>query len=452
MGIFKTYDIRGRYPEELDEKIAYRVGRAFVTFTQATDVMVGYDARTHSPLLHEALVRGLTDQGANVTDIGLVTTPQTIAMHVLKKHAGAIMVTASHLDAPMNGFKMYTRGGRSITAYYGMPEMEALVTKERFAEPSRRGTVAKATYCEDYVKAVIEHAPHRTLPGKHFVVDCSNGSVGSELLLLRGALTLDIDVINDVPDGTFPHHSPNPIAPGAERQAAERVRATGAAGGCIFDADADRITFLDEQGNPIHPNVITCLIATELLRTRPGRAVAYDLISSRVVPETIMRAGGVPLRTRVGRNVLVDDMRRENAIFGGESSSHMIYSDLAYADCTLLSMLLVFNLVERSGKPLSVLTKGVLRYPLLPEKNYRVTDVEGVLHDLLHAFPEARIDRLDGLALVFDDGWIVVRPSNTEPVLRLRAEANTTERLAQFTATTERIITARGGTPLTNEH
>jgi len=451
MSIFKAYDIRGHYPSEINEAIAYAVGRAFVTFTKTTNVLIGYDARTHSPSLRDALVRGITEQGADVVDMGLVTTPQTIAMHVLKGHECAIMVTASHLDAPMNGFKMFAQGGKNITANYGMRELETLATAKQFPAPERTGTITTVDYTEDYALAIERLAPKHG-ERKQFVVDCSNGSVGPAIAILRKNLKLTIDVINAEPDGTFPNHSPNPIAPGAEAQAAARITEIGAAGGCIFDADADRVTFLDETGAPIHPNAVSCLVIEELLRDNPRRVIAYDLMSSRVIPETITQLSGKPLRTRVGRNILVDDMRRENALFGAESSSHMIFGDLAYADAAPLAMLIIFGLVERSDKPFSALVNGILKYPLQPEKNYTVRDTKTVLEALPALFPEATIDRLDGLALLFPDGWIVVRPSNTEPLIRLRAEADTPERLEAFVTAVDALVTKLGGTVAHSSH
>ena len=452
MTIFKAYDIRGRYPEEINEELAHAIGRAFVTFTKCSDVMVGYDARTHSPALTEALIRGLTEQGASVTNCGLVTTPQTIAMHLIKGHECAIMVTASHLDAPMNGFKMFTQSGKNITSLYGMLEMERLVATKAFTPSVHIGTVRHANYTEDFATAINTLAPKHTGQRKRFVVDCSNGSVGALVKLHQRLLNLDITIINAEPDGTFPNHSPNPIAPGAERQAAECIQQTGAAGGCIFDADADRVTFLDEQGIPIHPNATSCLIITELLKRHPKRTIAYDLISSRVLPETIKHLHGTPLRTRVGRNILVDDMRREHALFGAESSSHMIYGDLAYADAATLSMLIMFSIVEREERPLSTYSHSLLKYPLQPEKNYNIDKPQTVIDALPALFPEAKVDRLDGLALLFPDGWIVVRPSNTEPLLRFRAEANTVERLHEFVHAVDALVKKLGGGVETSSH
>jgi phosphomannomutase len=259
--------------------------------------------------------------------------------------------------------------------------------------------------------------------------------------------TLPLVLLNTEPDGTFPNHSPNPIAPGAADQAATAVREHNAIGGCVFDADADRVTFLDEQGNAIHPNTISCLLIERILARNPGATVAHDLISSRAVPELIERLGGTAVRTKVGRASVIDAMLAHDAVFGAETSSHLMFKETFYGEAATLAMLLVIDTVSRSSKPFSALTKQYKQYALLPETNYSIEDKLGAMQALEQAFPDATADHLDGVCLTFTDGWIVARASNTEPILRLRGEANSHEVLFERLKRAEDAITRLGGTP-----
>lgn len=443
-GIFKAYDIRGRYPEEINEAIAEKIGRAFVAFTKTDDVMLGRDARTHSPALAEAFIRGARAQGARVTDVGLITTSQMIAMRSWNNHKTAVMVTASHLDAPFNGFKMLTGTGQYISANYGMRELEALVHNDNFTPAEQTGSLEHANYVESYARNVQQHAKDVRNPGM-FVVDCSNGCVGPEVRLHEKALGLTLTVLNEEPDGTFPNHSPNPIAPGAHEQAAAAIQQTKAVGGCLFDADADRITFLDETGKPIHPNSISCLLIERLLTENPGDTVAYDLISSRSVPETIVRCGGKPVRTKVGRANVIDAMMHADAVFGAETSSHLMFRSTFYGETTTLAFLLVLDTLAKANKPFSELTAPYEQYALLPETNFSIEAKDDALRALAEAFPEAQADHLDGVCLTFTDGWIVARASNTEPILRLRGEADTQAVLEERLAKAQAVLESLGG-------
>lgn len=451
MTIFKAYDIRGAYPQEINEDVACRIGRAFVTFTGTRDVMIGVDARTHSPALRDAFVRGCLDQGADVTDIGLITTSQMISLRTWAGHDTAVMVTASHLDGHMNGFKMLTGTGQYISEGYGMRDVEALVTGNVFGAPAKRGEFKHADYLDMYITRLAAIAPHPAL-ARPFVVDCSNGSAGQEVAALARASGLPLIAINAEPDGTFPNHSPNPIAPGATDMVTAAIREHDALGGCVLDADADRVVFIDEKGQMVHPNYTACILITRILKAHPGSVVAYDLISSRAVPETIRRAGGKAFRTKVGRANVIDEMMKHDAIFGCESSSHYMFRETNYGEATSLAILYVIEALAEAGKPLSELVRPFATYALAPETNYTIADATGAMRALEQAFPEATIDHLDGTCLTFPDGWIVARASNTEPLLRLRAEANTPEVLARRLARAEAVIAKTGGTLATSGH
>ncbi len=439
--IFKAYDVRGQYPDEIDEDVAYKLGRAFVLLSGTRDVLIGRDSRLHSASLAQALARGLSEQGANVTDIGLATTPQVIAMRVWKKHDTAIMITASHLEAPFNGMKLYLQDGSAVNKRRGMQELEALFHESNFPTASH-GSVATADYTREYAQRIEALMPLKSkLP---FVVDCSNGAVGPEILLHKQLLGLPLILLNTAPDGAFPHHSPDPLAKSAWLPIRDSILKNHAAGGCVYDADADRVVFFDEFGSFIKPNYITCLLVQELLRKQPGRTIAYDLISSKIVPETIEAAGGKALRTVVGRNLLCDDMRQNNALFGAEVSSHMIYADVEYADASTLSMLLILDLLTRSAMPFSQLTKQFAKYTSY-ERNYIVPNADSVVRAIQTTFADAECDYLDGITFLFSDSWIVVRKSNTEPLLRVRGEGLTPGAIESRFKAAERVIIQQGG-------
>ncbi len=444
-GIFKAYDIRGRYPQDINEDNAYLIGRAFVTFTGTTDIMLGRDARTHSPALARAFIKGALEQGADVTEIGQITTSQMIALRSWHNHNTAVMVTASHLDAPFNGFKMLTGIGQYVSENYGMRDVERIVSERAFPKPARTGHHKHANYIDSYVERILAVAGSPTRSEVTFVADASCGTIGAELHGFKAACLPNLIIINDTPDGTFPAHSPNPIAPGAADQAGRVIRETNAVGGCVFDADADRVTFLDEKGNPIMPNYISCLLVKAQLENSPGASIAYDLISTRALPETITECGGIPIRSKVGRASIIAQMMSNGAAFGAETSSHMMFKETFYGEAVGLALLRVLELLAREGKPLSELVKPYERYVLLPETNYRIERAKEAMEQLEAAFPDAQIDYLDGVSLSWTDSWIVARMSNTEPLLRIRAEADTQEILDVRMETVSKIVHDLGG-------
>jgi len=444
MSIFKAYDVRGKYPEEINEEVAYRIGRAFVLLTRTRDIMIGIDVRTHSPMLRDAFIRGAMEQGADVIDIGLITTCQMISLKTWMNHDTAVMVTASHLDSQFNGFKMLTGVGQYVSEDYGMKHLEKLVTENEFPPSPRKGALKRAQYLETYVKELLKLFTPRK-PASVFVADCSNGSIGAELELIANYTGINLRLINNQPDGSFPNHSPNPIKPEAQQQAAAAIKQLGAIGGCIFDADADRVTFLDEQGNPVHPNYAACILTKSILKQHPGNSVAYDLVSSRVVPETITSCGGKPLRTKVGRASVIAEMMKHNAVFGAETSSHIMFRDTSYGEATTLAMLMLIDEIAASNVPMSLLVASYARYPLLPETNYETPDQEGTLKALETEFSDARLETLDGVYFSFSYGWLSARKSNTEPLLRLRAEADTQEQLQELFKRAETVIQQHAG-------
>jgi len=433
-GIFKAYDIRGLVPSQLDEEIARKIGIAFQFVLDEEDrangnaVVVSRDMRSHSAGLEKALIDGLTAGGLDVIEIGLSTTPMNYFAISHLKSAGGVQVTASHNPAEYNGFKFSRHGARPVSGDHGIALMEEKVKSGDLPEASRRGTVTQADVFEDYSRHVLSFL--RGAEGKRLkvVVDAANGMGTIDRSILE-AMNIELIPLFFELDGTFPNHEANPLKEENLHDLTKAVREHGADLGVSFDGDADRAAFIDETGEPIGSDLMTGLIAGELLKREPGKAVVYDLRSSRAVAEYIQENGGIPRRERVGHSFIKATLRKLNGIFGGELAGHYYFRDHSYADCPMMSVAEVLNLLRSSGKPLSALVKPLQRYAKSPEINFEVEDKQGKMDELARRYSDAEIDYLDGITVSYPDWWANVRPSNTEPFLRLVLEAKTPEEL-----------------------
>lgn len=425
MSVFKTYDVRGVYPSEIDESLAYRLGRALSLHMGAPRFLVGHDARTHSPALYRSLIAGLLDEGKQVTGIGLVSTPQ---LHYTQIHRGfeaGVMVTASHNPPQYHGFKVFDAKGGSISYDKGLKDVEPL-TARMPAPPSRLADgFQQADSLVEYLDFISSQLQGEKL-GLRIVVDASNGSAGRIFQQLAGRLGIQATVLNADPDGSFPHHDPNPLKEESRKQAAEEVLRTKADLGVVLDGDGDRILFIDENGRSIENYFLSCLIAEELIRRTPGCAIVYDLISSRVLPERIAALGGKPVVSKVGYTFLYDAMVARGALFGAETSGHVYFkvTDTYYTESAAYALVLLLRLLARRKERLSTLVEPLRsRYAQSPETNLEVSDKNAALRRIERKYGDGKIERLDGLSVEFPDFWFNVRPSNTEPLLRLRLEA-----------------------------
>lgn len=421
-GIFRAYDIRGRYPDELDEATAERIGNAFVALLAAERIVVGRDMRLSSASLARAFTRGAVEAGAEVADIGMVSTPLLNYAITAGGFDGGAMVTASHLPGEMNGFKLARENAVPLSGDRDLPLLETRVGEERVARAG--GSVHEIAVLDDYIGAVagFVRAP-RPLT---VVVDAGNGMVGPEVpRLFQRVPEWRLVPIYLEPDGRFPHHHANPLDPKTTRELQERVVAEGADMGVAFDGDGDRCGFIDERGERVREDLVTGLIAEHLLREFPGATILYDLRSSRAVREAIERAHGRGVRSRVGHAFIKAAMREEGALFAGELSGHYYYRDVGFADNGLLTLVMVANILAASGRTLSELVKPLDRYPSTGEINLAVSDPAAVLAVLAARYRDADLDRLDGLTATYPDWWFNIRPSHTEPVVRLNIEADT---------------------------
>lgn len=453
--LFKAYDIRGLSPGELGETGARRIGKALAKLHQPKRVVIGRDMRTTSQMLEDALIDGFVTSGVDVVRVGLCSTPMFNA--AVGEADGAydlgVMVTASHNPAMYNGFKMERGNCLPIGQGSGMEELRDLAASdEPILDARTRGTVTQdegllARYI-DRICALAQLPPR--FPDWRIVVDAGNGMDGLVLPMLSRRLPgMEVTQLYWDLDGTFPHHEANPLMVETLEDLRIRMRKEDAMFGAAFDGDGDRVGFVDEQGTPIPGDMLTALFAQELLRDRGAGKVLYDLRSSRSVPEAIIEAGGEPIMCRVGHAHIKKQMAETGAIFGGELSMHFYFSDLWNCESGDLAMLMLINILLREGKPLSQVWRPLLRYAHSGEINFSVRDAKQVMAALETHYGESPTDisHLDGLRMEFrypltpyEDWWFNVRPSNTEPLLRLNLEAKTSEQMEMRKAEVSALI------------
>jgi phosphomannomutase len=424
-GIFKAYDIRGSYPDELDETMARKIGAAFVRLLNAQRIVIGRDMRLSASALTKAFVEGAISSGAAVTDIGMVTTPLLYYAIAAGRFDGGAMVTASHLPGGMNGLKLCREEAIPLSGDQGLPELERLVHEK---PPVQKSHTSTGSYEElDMVGGYIEKLSNfvHNPTSLKIVVDAGNGMAGPEVFALfkRFPVWTLIPLYME-PDGRFPHHIANPLLPDATRDLQVMVLREKADIGVAFDGDADRCGFIDEKGKRVPEDLVTALIAEFLLTKEPGATILYDLRSSRIVPETITRLGGKAVRTRVGHAFIKARMREENALFAGELSGHYYYRDMGFTDNALFTMIQMLNFLSLKKMPLADLMHPLRTYYATEEINIKVKDKNAVFAALEANYTDAQQDHLDGLSIEYDTWWFNLRTSNTEPLMRLNLEAN----------------------------
>jgi phosphomannomutase len=439
MGIFKAYDIRGVVPTELDETVAQRIGHAFARELGARTLVVGRDMRSHSPAIQGAAIEGIRDAGCDAIDIGLASTPMAYFAIGSLPCDGGMNVTASHNGPQWNGFKLCRSGARPVSYDTGIGAIEMRVSSPEPLEPaSRRGVVRREEMLVRYVDHLLGFAG--PLEPRSLVVDAANGMAGYVLPLLSerlGKSGIQLTPLFWELDGRFPNHEANPLKPEVIAVVGKEVEKGHGRyhGGASFDGDGDRCAFVDERGEAIPNDVMTALLARELLKTHPGSAVIYDLRSSWVVPETIAASGGRPIRERVGHSYIKETMRREKALFGGELSGHYYWRENFFSDSALVAFVVVLSVLSASSTPFSERVADLRRYYATGEINFEVPDKPAAMERLRKRFEKeaTRVDDLDGVTMEFGTirkrpwWWFNVRPSNTEPLLRLNLEASDPE-------------------------
>jgi phosphomannomutase len=431
--VFKAYDIRGIYPSELDEEGAYAIGRAYVEHFEPKRIAVGHDMRISSPPMAAATIRGAVDAGAQVRDLGLVGTEMVYFAVGDLDLDGGIAVTASHNPKEYTGMKIVRRGALPVGGESGLLEIRDRALKG-FAEPTGAGRVEQVDIWPAFVDRVLSFVDVEAIAPLKVVIDTANGMGGVMLPPVLERLQ-QVETVRYYfePDGSFPNHEPNPLLPENREFIIERTTAEAADFGVAFDGDADRCFFVDDGGEFVPGDFVTALFAELILEKEPGAKIIYDVRASWAVPDTIKRAGGIPLINRVGHAYIKLRMREEGAVFGGEVSGHYYFRDFYQADSGVIPLLLMLELVSRRGKKLSeILQPFKERYFITGELNTPVPDVALKLQELEERFAsEGEVSRLDGISIEAEDWHFNVRPSNTEPLVRLNLEARSKERMEE---------------------
>jgi phosphomannomutase len=422
---FKAYDVRGIYGADLDEDGAYRIGRAYVDQFEPRTVAVGRDMRVSSPAMAAAVIDGAADAGAEVLDLGMVGTEMVYFAVGDGGLDGGICVTASHNPKEYTGMKIVRRGALPVGGESGLLDVRDRAVAG-FADVAHRGAVKPLDVWPGFVEKVLSFIDMGEIRPLRVVVDAANGMAGVMLPPVLERLPIEVVAECFEPDGTFPNHEPNPLLPENREFIVRRTREEGADLGVAYDGDADRCFFVDDAGEFVPGDFVTTLLAEAMLEKEPGAKIIYDVRASWAVPRTIEAAGGMPLVNRVGHAFIKHRMRKEGALFGGEVSAHYYFRDFSQADTGVVPFLLMLELLSRRGRKLSELLAPYReRYFLSGEINTPVADVAVKLQELKERYAAAggRLSHLDGLSVDFDDWHFNVRPSNTEPLLRLNLEA-----------------------------
>lgn len=420
--IFKAYDIRGIYPADINGEIAEKIGRAYIEFTGAKKVVVGRDMRPHSLELFEGLARGMTAQGADVIDLGLSSTPQSYFANGTLKADGSVMITASHNPGEWNGFKLCKAQAVPISGATGIMDIKRIAESGAWKKDCVPGKISTYDIKKEY--AAFLRSFSKVDRKLKVVVDYAN-SMG--LYEIAGVTDLfDIVPMYDELDGTFPNHEANPLKTDTLDAIRAKVKETGADFGAAFDGDADRCGFIDNNGDIIPMDLFTALIAQDILSAGPA-TILYDLRSSRAVPECIEANGGKAIRCRVGHAFIKNQMRENNAVFAGELSGHYYFKQNFTAESQGLAMIMLANLICKTGKKVSDLVAPLRKYFSSGEINSKVAEVAPVLDEIRSRYADGNMFELDGVSVEYSDWWFNVRASNTEPLLRLIVEADSLE-------------------------
>jgi phosphomannomutase len=439
--IFKAYDIRGIYNDQFNEEDAWKIGSATAQFLRsllrgyergqanAQSLCVGRDMRMHSESLAKALIEGMNSTGANVIDIGMIDTPQ---MYFAINHlgtCGGVQVTASHNPAKYNGFKISGLNAKPVGADTGLKDIEHIAMALLHTKGKASGSVDKRDLTEEYKNHVLKFLNPKTKKMK-IAVDASNGMAGKMVPVIFADLPIEIIEINFEHTGKF-KHEPNPLVEKNLSQVKSAVKKNKCNFGVCFDGDADRLMMIDEKGKTIGCDLMTALMVPYFMEKEPKSTIVYDLRSSRIVREEIIKHSGTPRRERVGHAFMKKALRDSHAIFGGEVSGHFYYRDNFYTDSAMITLVHMINIVSQSKVKVSELIKPLRTYFSSGEMNFEVEDKQAKMDELTRRYSDGQVDFLDGVTIGYKDWWCNCRPSNTEPLLRLNLETKSKELLEE---------------------
>lgn len=428
--IFKAYDIRGTYPEQLNADVAYHIGYHLAGILGPKNVAVGRDMRDSSPELFENLARGINDAGVDVIDLGLVSTDGLYFAVGKFGYEAGMMITASHNPKEYNGFKVCGKGAVPVSGDEGLAEIRKAIQDDKPTPvASSRGAMIRKDISEDYAAHCLSFIDIEKVGPYHIVIDAGNGMAGATLPPVLEKLPIKVERLFFDLDGTFPNHPASPIELENLKDLQHKIKQTGADFGVAFDGDADRMFLVDKHGKQLGGDMVTALVAKSLLKKNPGETILYNLICSRAVPELVERLGGKAIRTRVGHALIKPLMKKHNAIFGGEHSGHFYFRDNWFADSGLIAFLVCLELISIENRMLHDMVEEIDPYVRSGEINSRVDDIKSKIEAVAAAYSDGSQDREDGLTVQFDNWWFNLRPSNTEPLLRLNIEAESTDLL-----------------------
>lgn len=432
MKCFKAYDVRGKIPEDLNEDIAYRIGRAYALVTSAQKVIVGYDIRHSSIPLTKALIQGLLDSGVNVFNIGLCGTEEVYFASFFYKMDGGIMVTASHNPMNYNGMKFVQKEAKPISGDTGLKTIAEYVEKNDFPKSKQQGKLESMQTRQDYIQHLLTYINLDNLKPLKIVVNPGNGGAGLVIDAIEKYLPFQFIKIDYAPDGSFPNGIPNPLLPERRENTIKAVKAHQADLGIAWDGDFDRCFFFDHEGNFIEGYYIVGLLAELFLQKYPQEKIIHDPRLTWNTIDIINKNNGIAIQSKTGHAFIKEKMRQENAIYGGEMSAHHYFRDFAYCDSGMIPWLMVTELLSIKNKPLqSAVQERITAFPCSGEINFKVASIEKIIEKILAEYNQGEIDYTDGISIAFASWRFNLRASNTEPVLRLNIETHNDQALLQ---------------------
>ena len=440
--IFKAYDVRGIYGKDLTEDIAYKIGKAFVSFLKCKEVIVGYDMRVSSPKLSKAFMEGVTDSGSDAIDIGQVSTDGLYFASGFLNKPG-VMFTASHNPPQYNGLKFCRAMAVPINEETGLQNIKTIIEKNKFKKSKEEGRVIKKSILNEYVMHVLSFINENKVRKLKIAIDAGNGMAGKIIPLVYNTLPVNIIPLYFELDGTFPNHLADPSKYENLRELQKTVKKEKCNFGMAFDGDADRVFFIDENSKIVNSSLISALLIKHILHKHKNEKIIYNLVNSKIVPETIKKFGGKAQIERVGHSFIKDTMRKINAVFACEHSAHYYFKNNFNADSGIIASLIVSEIISKKNKPLSKLLKEIEVYYKIEETNFEVKDKIKKMEQIKNHYEgknPKKIMELDGISIYFDDWWFNVRPSNTEPLLRLNLEADSEKLMEEKKEEVSRII------------
>ena len=423
--IFKSYDVRGIYPAQINADVAYGAGRAFVAFTNARTVAIGRDMRPSGPELFAAFARGANEGGADVVDIGMVSTDALYFTVGKFGYDGGVMITASHNPKEYNGLKFCRQEAQALSAETGLNAMRDMILSGSYPPAARRGSISQRDIHDAFADHVLGFVDPKQIKPFKIAIDAGNGMGGVMCRPIFKRLPCTIVEMYFEPDGNFPNHPPSPIEPENMVDLQRKVREERCDLGVAFDGDADRMFIVDEKAELIGGDMVTAIVGLNTLKRYPGSKILYNLICSRSVPEVIERAGGIPVRSQVGHSLIKATMREQDIVFGGEHSGHFYFRNNWFADSGIIALMQCLEVFSSAGKPVSEVIAPIDTRVRSGEINSTVADIPGKLREIQDHYSDGQIDHLDGVTIQYRDWWMNVRPSNTEPLLRLNVEGDT---------------------------